>query len=114
MDNFGMDDRIKLFTERMGITYPIWHDPNDAFTRTFKAIGVPESYLIDKNGTIYHHWKGQFNPMADSTKSIVEDALMEVSPAFASTDTLSNSSLSASTTTTTANQDSNSEYQNRQ
>ena len=41
VDSFGMDDRIKLFTERMNITYPIWHDPKDAFTRTFKAIGVP-------------------------------------------------------------------------
>ena len=85
VDSFGMDDRIKLFTERMNITYPIWHDPKDAFTRTFKAIGVPESYLIDKNGTIYHTWKGQFNPMSASTKSLVEDALMKVSPAFAST-----------------------------
>ena len=38
VDNFGMDDRIKsFFTERMNITYPIWHDPKDAFTRTFKA-----------------------------------------------------------------------------
>ena len=85
VDNFGMDDRIKLFTERMNVTYPIWHDPKDAFTRTFKAIGVPESYLIDKNGTIYHQWKGQFNPTAESTKSIVENALLQVFPAFAST-----------------------------
>ena len=108
VDNFGMDDRIKLFTERMGITYPVWHDPNDAFTRTFKAIGVPESYLIDKNGTIYHTWKGQFNPMSTNTKSLLEDALLKVSPAFASTNALSNSSLSAGTTIT-ANQDSNTE-----
>ena len=106
VDSFGMDDRIKLFTDRMNITYPIWHDPNDVFTRTFKAIGVPESYLIDKNGTIYHTWKGQFNPMSASTKSLVEDAIMKVSPAFASSNALSNSTLSASTATA-ANQDSN-------
>lgn len=98
VDNFGMDDRIKLFTERMNITYPLWHDPKDAFTRTFKAIGVPESYLIDKNGTIYHQWKGQFNPTAESTKSIVESALLKVSPAFAS-----NSASSLSTASTSEN-----------
>jgi cytochrome c-type biogenesis protein len=106
VDNFGMDDRIKLFTERMNITYPIWHDPKDSFTRTFKAIGVPESYLIDKNGTIYHTWKGQFNPTAESTKLIVKDALLKVSPAYASTQTPSNSSLSASSLIT-ADQGSN-------
>ncbi len=103
VDNFGMDDRIKLFTERMNVTYPIWHDPKDAFTRTFKAIGVPESYLIDKNGTIYHQWKGQFNPTAESTKSIVENALLQVFPAFASTN--NPSSLSTSTTGTNSNSD---------
>ncbi len=95
VDSFGMDDRIKLFAERIGVTYPIWHDPNDAFTRTFKAIGVPESYLIDKNGTIYHQWKGQFNPVSANTKALVEDALLKVSPAFAST------AADTSTTTTT-------------
>lgn len=58
VDSIGMDERIKLFADRMNITYPIWHDSNDGFTRVFKAIGVPESYLIDRNGTIYHQWKG--------------------------------------------------------
>jgi cytochrome c-type biogenesis protein len=108
VDNFGMDDRIKLFAERMNVTYPIWHDPKDAFTRTFKAIGVPESYLIDKNGTIYHQWKGQFNPTAASTKSIVEEALLKVSPAFASTNSSSSSLLStASTSETNSKSDAN-------
>lgn len=90
VDSFGMENRINLFTEQMGITYPIWHDPNDFFTITFKAIGVPESYLIDNNGTLYHQWKGQFNPVSDNTKSLVEDALSKVSPAFASPSTTSN------------------------
>lgn len=98
VDSFGMDDRIKLFAERIGVTYPIWHDPNDAFTRTFKAIGVPESYLIDKNGTIYHQWKGQFNPVSANTKALVEDALLKVSPAFAAA-TAANSSSTAPPTT---------------
>jgi len=105
VDSFGMDDRIKLFAERIGITYPIWHDPNDAITRTFKAIGVPESYLIDKNGTIYHQWKGQFNPVSANTKALVEDALLKVSPAFASTDTPSPTTSANSSSTTSQSTD---------
>jgi cytochrome c-type biogenesis protein len=98
VDSIGMDDRIKNFAERLNVTYTLWHDPNDAFTRTFKAIGVPESYLIDKNGTIYHQWKGQFNPMAASTKSIIESALADVSPtAFASPISNINGTATAST-----------------
>jgi cytochrome c-type biogenesis protein len=100
VDSFGMDDRIKLFAERIGVTYPIWHDPNDAFTRTFKAIGVPESYLIDKNGTIYHQWKGQFNPISANTKALVENALLKVSPAFAAATAANSSSTAAPSPTT--------------
>ncbi|WP_148685916.1 cytochrome c biogenesis protein CcdA [Candidatus Nitrosocosmicus hydrocola] len=102
VDSFGMDDRIKLFAERIGVTYPIWHDPNDAFTRTFKAIGVPESYLIDKNGTIYHQWKGQFNPVSANTKALVEDALLKVSPSFASAAELSNTTITANLSSTSS------------
>ncbi|MDN5845602.1 MAG: redoxin domain-containing protein [Candidatus Nitrosocosmicus sp.] len=123
VDSFGMDDRIKHFTEGMNITYTIWHDPNDSFARTFKAIGVPESYLIDKNGTIYHQWKGPFIPMSADTKALVEDALLKVSPAFASTTdggTKDSVSVSAGSnddesnntmlsTTTVTNQNSNSD-----
>lgn len=97
VDSFGMDDRIKMFADRLGVSYTLWHDPNDAFTRTFKAIGVPESYLIDKNGTIYHQWKGQFNPVSANTKALVENALLQVSPALTSpTNSTSSSSTTAS------------------
>lgn len=114
VDSFGMEDRIKLFAERMGITYPLWHDPNDTFTRTFKAIGVPESYLVDKNGTIYHQWKGQFDPVSANTKALVEDALLKVSPEIALAMPLTNNSSSPSsssaispTGTVSSNSDSN-------
>jgi cytochrome c-type biogenesis protein len=118
VDSIGMDDRIKNFAQRMNITYTLWHDPNDAFTRTFKAIGVPESYLIDRNGTIYHQWKGQFNPMAPSTKSIVENALLEVSPpAFASDSNTNGTTLlsteSASDTLDSSDQFSQSDLESR-
>jgi len=119
VDSIGLDDRIKNFAQRMNITYTLWHDPNDAFTRTFKAIGVPESYLIDRNGTIYHQWKGQFNPMAPSTKSIIENALSEVSPpAFASSapninDTTLSTTQSASNPTTFSDQSLQSDLESR-
>lgn len=86
----------------MGITYPIWHDPNDAFTRTFKAIGVPESYLIDKNDTIFHQWKGQFDPVSANTKALVENALLRASTTFGS-----KMNMTSSTSTTTATNSTN-------
>ena len=79
LNNIGMDNRIKRFTDRMNITYSIWHDPDESFTRTFKTIGVPESFLLDKNGTLIYQWKGQFDPLSSATKSLVENALLKTS-----------------------------------
>ena len=59
-------------------------------------------------GTIYHNGKANLIQRPNSTKSIVENALLRVSPAFASTNIASNSSsLSTSTSETNSNSDPN-------
>ena len=70
---------IKSFVQKMGLTYTFWHDPNNNFARLFKSLGVPESYLVDKEGNIFHQWKGPFDPISNGTKSIVNNALLAVS-----------------------------------
>ena len=40
------------FVERMGLTFDIWHDPAGDIQRIYRTTGVPESFLIDRNGTI--------------------------------------------------------------
>jgi cytochrome c-type biogenesis protein len=71
VDSPGSQNRIKTFADRMGITYRILHDPDDKFTRTFRTIGVPESFLINQEGQIVHSWKGPFDAMSQDTISRV-------------------------------------------
>jgi peroxiredoxin len=75
VDSHSSENRIKSFIDRMGITYTIWHDPNDKFTRAFRTIGVPESFLINPQGQIVHTWKGPFDATSQDTKARVVDVL---------------------------------------
>ncbi|HJT84785.1 MAG TPA: cytochrome c biogenesis protein CcdA [Nitrososphaeraceae archaeon] len=78
VDSVGMENRIKSFSQRLGVTYTLWHDPNNQFARLFKTLGVPESYLVDKEGNILYQWKGPFDPISNQTKSIIKNALSTV------------------------------------
>jgi cytochrome c-type biogenesis protein len=75
VDGHAFENRIKSFIERMGITYTIWHDPNDKFSRAFRTIGVPESFLINAQGQIVHTWKGPFDAISQDTKARVLNTL---------------------------------------
>lgn len=44
--------RLRPFVTELGATYPLWHDPDDRVSSTFLALGVPASYLIDRDGIL--------------------------------------------------------------
>jgi cytochrome c-type biogenesis protein len=75
IDGPSTAQRIKSFIDRMGITYNILHDPDDKFSRAFRTIGVPESFLINANGEIVHTWKGPFDAMSTDTQAKVQNVL---------------------------------------
>ncbi|HWL65095.1 MAG TPA: TlpA disulfide reductase family protein [Actinomycetota bacterium] len=41
----------KDFVERYGITYPVIHDPAEAFAGPVGVLGLPETYFVDRNWT---------------------------------------------------------------
>jgi cytochrome c-type biogenesis protein len=75
IDDAGADVKINNFLQSRGINYTIWRDPDDRFAYTFKTIGVPESFLISKDGYVLYHWKGAFDPVSETSRSQVESAL---------------------------------------
>lgn len=74
-DNKFSDSKVMAFAEQIGVTYPIWRDPDDRFTSTFRAIGLPHTVLFDRDGNVVHIWKGAFEPLSDETKHYVNIAL---------------------------------------
>ncbi|MBM4184598.1 MAG: TlpA family protein disulfide reductase [Gemmatimonadetes bacterium] len=62
---------VARFVEEVGIGFPIALDPSGSVQDVFRTIGVPETFLIDRQGRIVRRWVGQFEPdAADSRESI--------------------------------------------
>ena len=43
---------VAEFARALGLTFTIWHDPSGGIQRTYRTTGVPESWIIDRNGVI--------------------------------------------------------------
>ncbi len=52
IDATGEEESIRGFMTDFGMTYPVWRDPDERIQSLFQALGVPASYLIDRNGVI--------------------------------------------------------------
>jgi cytochrome c-type biogenesis protein len=52
VDARGQDETIQGFINDFGMTYPIWRDPDERVQTMFMALGVPASYLIDREGVL--------------------------------------------------------------
>ncbi|MEX0980194.1 MAG: TlpA disulfide reductase family protein, partial [Gemmatimonadota bacterium] len=49
---------IEAFADSLGLTFPILHNPDGSIQRTYQTTGVPESFVIGKNGVIYRKVAG--------------------------------------------------------
>lgn len=43
---------LAAFGESMGLTFTILHDPSGKVQQTFQTTGIPESFIVDRNGVI--------------------------------------------------------------
>ncbi|HET9982545.1 MAG TPA: TlpA disulfide reductase family protein [Longimicrobiales bacterium] len=75
IDEAGADDAVREFLRERGIGFTILRDPDERVTRSFRTSGVPESFLLDRQGRIVRRWIGAFQPAAAETRTSVERAL---------------------------------------
>lgn len=54
-------NQVAPFVEQFQITYPIWLDPNHLSGKAFGNSNLPNSYVIDRTGTIRLAWTGQIS-----------------------------------------------------
>ena len=43
---------VEAFVREMGLTFEVWRDPEGGIQRTYRTTGVPESFVIGRDGTI--------------------------------------------------------------
>ena len=44
---------VQAFAEELGLTFPILRDPTGEIQRTYQTTGLPESFLVGRDGIIY-------------------------------------------------------------
>lgn len=70
-------DGVQRFLDRHGITFRILHDPSQSVVSAFRTVGVPETFLIDRSGTIVERFAGEFDPSAADVSARIEALLAE-------------------------------------
>jgi peroxiredoxin len=54
-------DDVAPFVQRYKLKSPVWLDPNGLSLRAFGNDTLPNSYVIDRSGTVRYAWTGEIN-----------------------------------------------------
>ncbi len=54
-------DEVLQFANSLGLTFPIWLDPDGAALNAFKNGSLPNSYVIDRSGVVRYAWTGEIS-----------------------------------------------------
>ncbi len=50
---------VSQFVQSYNLTFPIWLDPDGSSLRAFGNGNLPNSYVIDRSGTVRYAWTGE-------------------------------------------------------
>jgi peroxiredoxin len=74
VDAPGSTEQIRQFRDRLGLTFEILHDAADV-RATFQTAGVPESFVIGRDGRIRRRVFSAENWNSESNRALVEQLL---------------------------------------
>ena len=75
VDAEGAGDDIRQFIKEFGMAYPIWRDPDERVSTQFLVVGVPATFLIDRNGILRWRKTGPVARGDTSLRTAIERAL---------------------------------------
>jgi cytochrome c-type biogenesis protein len=77
VDARGDEAKINEFARDFSMSYPIWRDPDERVNSRFLAIGVPSTYLIDRNGILRWKHLGTLRATTPGFAAALEQVLKE-------------------------------------
>jgi len=75
IDDYVSEDSIRAYAKGLGLTFEILHDPTHAIERAYKTTGYPESFVIDRDGTIRRKWISAADWTSPGNRALVEELL---------------------------------------
>ncbi|HKW49476.1 MAG TPA: TlpA disulfide reductase family protein [Gemmatimonadaceae bacterium] len=75
IDDAVPDDSIRAYAKNLGLTFEILHDPTHEIERAYQTTGYPESFVIDRGGTIRKKWISAADWNAPSSRALFDELL---------------------------------------
>ena len=66
---------IQVFADSLGLTFPMLHDPSGGIERLYRTTGVPETFLIGRDGILYKKVAGGTEWDAPQHKELIQRLL---------------------------------------
>jgi len=75
IDDGASQKDVQSFVKDLGLTFEVLHDKSGDIQRVYQTTGVPESFLLDKNGVIVKKVIGEHPWSSASNQRIVAELL---------------------------------------
>jgi peroxiredoxin len=75
VDAAGDEKDVQDFSQKFGMTYAIWLDPDQRVNDTFHLVGVPSTFLLGRDGTVLWKHLGPVNPADPQLMQVLQTAL---------------------------------------
>ena len=75
VDAQGSNDAIRAFMNDFAMNYEIWLDPDERVLSTFLVVGVPATFLVDRDGVLRWRKIGPVEPGDTSLTTAIQRAL---------------------------------------
>jgi peroxiredoxin len=81
IDDPGMEQRIRAFADELGLSFELLYDPAGQIQQQYQTTGVPETFVIGRDGRIRRRIIGADDWSSESNIAFLERLLDEKRPA---------------------------------
>jgi peroxiredoxin len=71
----GSSAPVTAFAKDLGLTFDVLHDPTTLIKETYQTTGVPESFLLDQDGTLVKRVIGAYDWASPASAKLLERTL---------------------------------------
>lgn len=77
MDDPGFEQKIRAFVKEFGLTFQILYDPSGKIVNDYQTTGVPETFVIARDGVIRKKVIGASDWSSESNRALIAQLLAE-------------------------------------
>jgi peroxiredoxin len=77
VDPEGKEQTIRDFAKEFGLTFEVLHDSSGVIQEIYRTAGVPETFVIGRDGLIRKRWIGGEDWYSEPNRRLVESLLAE-------------------------------------